>query len=40
VFATGVQAGAANPEGAKALQRFLIAPAADGEIKAAGLERP
>ncbi len=40
VFATGVHANATNPDGAKALARFLAAPAADGAIKAAGLERP
>ena len=40
VFATGVHANAMNSDGAKALARFLAAPAADGAIKAAGLERP
>ena len=40
VFASGVHAGAKNPDGAKALVRFLTAPAADGTIKATGLERP
>src|SRR5262249_11841804 len=40
VFSTGVHAQAVNPEGAKAVARFLAAPAADGTIKAAGLERP
>ena len=40
VFATGVHANATNSDGAKALARFLAAPAADGAIKAAGLERP
>jgi molybdate transport system substrate-binding protein len=40
VFSTGVQTAAKNPEGAKALQRFLAAQDADGTIKAAGLERP
>jgi molybdate transport system substrate-binding protein len=40
VFSTGVHANAANPDGAKALARFLAAPAADDAIKAAGLERP
>ena len=40
VFATGIHANAVNPGGANALARFLAAPAADGAIKAAGLERP
>jgi molybdate transport system substrate-binding protein len=40
VFSTGVHTNATNPDGAKALARFLAAPAADGTIKAAGLERP
>jgi molybdate transport system substrate-binding protein len=40
VFSTGIHAQAANPDGAKALARFLAAPAADSTIKAAGLERP
>jgi molybdate transport system substrate-binding protein len=40
IFSSGVQVGAKNPDGAKALQRFLAAPAADATIKAAGLERP
>ena len=40
VFSTGVHAQATNPDGAKALARFLVAPAADSTIRAAGLERP
>lgn len=40
VFSTGIHAQATNPDGAKALARFLAAPAADSAVKAAGLERP
>jgi molybdate transport system substrate-binding protein len=40
VFSTGVHAQATNPDEAKALARFLVAPAADSTIRAAGLERP
>ena len=40
VFSSGIHAAATNPEGGKALARFLAAPAADAAIKDAGLERP
>ena len=40
VFASGIQAGAQNAEGAKALVAFLTAPAAHAAYKAAGLELP
>jgi len=39
-FSSGVHSGAANPDGARALARFLAGPGADGAIKDAGLERP
>jgi molybdate transport system substrate-binding protein len=40
VFSSGIQAGASNPDAAKALVRFLTAPGAHAAIKAAGLELP
>jgi molybdate transport system substrate-binding protein len=40
IFSSGVHASATNPDGAKALARFLAAPAADSTVKDAGLERP
>jgi molybdate transport system substrate-binding protein len=40
VFATGIHAKAKHPDAAKALVRFLTAPAAHAVIKAAGLELP
>jgi molybdate transport system substrate-binding protein len=39
-FSTGVHASAANPDGARALARFLAGAEANGAIKDAGLERP
>jgi molybdate transport system substrate-binding protein len=38
IFSTGIPAGAKNPDGAKALVRFLTTPAAAAEIKKHGLE--
>jgi molybdate transport system substrate-binding protein len=40
VFSTGIHSGAPNPAGARALLRFLTAPAAHATYKAAGLELP
>jgi molybdate transport system substrate-binding protein len=40
IFSSGIQAGATNPDGARALVRFLTAPAAHATIKAAGLQLP
>jgi molybdate transport system substrate-binding protein len=40
IFSSGIQAGATNPDGARALVRFLTAPAAQATIKAAGLQLP
>ncbi len=40
IFSSGIHVGASNPDGARALVRFLTAPAAHPVIKAAGLELP
>ena len=40
VFSSGIHVGATNPDAAKALVRFLAAPAAHPAIQAAGLELP
>jgi molybdate transport system substrate-binding protein len=40
VFSTGIHSGASNPAGARALVRFLTAPAAHATYRAAGLELP
>jgi molybdate transport system substrate-binding protein len=40
IFSSGVQAGARNPDGARALVRHLTAPAAHAVVRAAGLQLP